>query len=196
MTRELAILLDDAALAGAGRGIFFMDAAGITAADVNRMATHGRGVISASMSLSRAFALGIGRMERARVRPDCPAFLASVEASACCETGISAEERALTLRTLGRAETAPGDLKSPGHIMPAVVMENRSVLPDFGQAIVAASGGLVAAWCDILDHRGNVAGTRDVLALAARLQIEVMRANVSVPALHRPQREPVLADCA
>ncbi|MBW7947342.1 MAG: hypothetical protein H3C60_13120, partial [Sphingomonadaceae bacterium] len=56
--------------------------------------------------------------------------------------------------------------------------------------------GLVAAWCDILDHRGNVAGTRDVLALAARLRIDVVRANASVPALHRPQREPVLADCA
>ncbi len=192
MTRELAILLDDTALAGAGRGIFFMDAADISAADVNQMATHGRGVICASLSLSRAFALGIGRMERARMRPDFPAFLASVEATACSETGISAEERALTLRTLGRAETAPSDLKSPGHIMPAVVMENQNLLPNVGQSMVAASGGLAAAWCDILDERGNVAGTRDVLAIAERLGIKVVQAHVSMPVHQRAE----LAHCA
>ena len=169
---DIAILVDHDTGAGEGRGIIFAPALGITANTVNEMARSGRGLITCCIGMRRAFELGLRSMQGNVRRPGMPHYLVSVEAAACADTGISAADRALTLRVLGDPASTPADLCSPGHIMPCLP-------PDEGesQSIVALAFEHVAlhtrmpalAWCDILDEQGEVAAAEHCLELGRRL---------------------------
>ncbi len=171
----LSVLVDRSALNGRGRGILFQAAESISADDVNMMAQHGRGVIGAALTADRAFALGLSPMNDARQRANAPRYMASVEAKACTETGISAGERALTLRTLAAVDCSTADLVSPGHIMPAVVPPQAQV--DSRIEVLAYhyaarfNDALAIAWCDILDASGEVADADHCSALAQSLSL-------------------------
>lgn len=170
---RLSILIDEGALSGLGRAIFLKAAEQVTAADVNAMATHGRGIVSAGMRPERAYALRLYPMGEANPDRQASAYLTSVESVRCSETGISAAERALTLNTLGSLQSTSEDLVTPGHIMPAVVSPNASG----GLELVSLaldyelrhSGSEVIAWCDILDDRGDVASS----AYAAKVAMDL-----------------------
>lgn len=171
----LSVLVDQSALNGRGRGILFQAAESISADDVNMMAQHGRGVIGAALTADRAFALGLSPMSDGRQRANAPQYMASVEAKACTETGISAAERALTLRTLAAADCNAADLVSPGHIMPAVVptqaqVDSRIEVLAYHHA-ARFNDALAIAWCDILDASGEVADADQCSALAQSLSL-------------------------
>jgi 3,4-dihydroxy 2-butanone 4-phosphate synthase / GTP cyclohydrolase II len=174
----LSILIDRSALNGRGRDIFFQQADAIDAQDVNQMARYGRGVIGAALTADRAFALGLSPLSNTHSRVNAPRYLSSVEARACTETGISAGERAITLRCLGAAGSRPSDLVSPGHIMPAVVSE--TVGPDASLESLAfyfalrSSGALAIAWCDILDTSGEVANWTFCAKLSQTLDVPLL----------------------
>ena len=174
----LTILLDRLALGERGRGIFFMQADSISADDVNIMARHGRGVIGAALTASRALAIGLSPLTNTHVREGATRYMASVEAAACTETGISAAERALTLRVLAGIGTHPDDLVAPGHIMPAIVAESEgadTTLEALGFHYAARSNNALAiAWCDILDNDGNVADSAHCIALASYLAVPLL----------------------
>ncbi len=174
----LMILIDRSALCGRGRGIFFMQADNIRGDDVNIMARHGRGVIGAALTASRAFAIGLSPLVNTQIRDGAPRYMTSVEAAACTETGISAAERAMTLRVLAGVSTNPGDLVAPGHIMPAIVAESEGAeasLEAIGFHYAARSGNALAiAWCDILDKEGDVADSAYCFALAKHLAVPLL----------------------
>lgn len=182
----LSILVCDNELGGRGRGVMFRVAGGIGADDVNSMARHAGGVVAVAMSEGRAFALDLAPMVGARQRPGCPNFLASVEAFACRETGISAADRAITVDALGSWGARPADFHAPGHVMPATVTPGGRLetIIDVAHAYCAAlSGALATAWCDILDQRGNVASADDCRALARLLDLPLIERDVAVAAI-------------
>lgn len=196
----LTVLVDPLALEGRGRGGFLMSAEGISAADVNAMARWGRGLVTAIISPERAYRLNLAPMTPGNLGPSSLGYIASVEAKACTETGISAAERALTLGTLARKDACADDFHTPGHIVPMIAPERpdgRSPLQTVAFAYAAHLGhDRCVAWCDILDEEGEVADSSYCIALAERLglQILVRRAGFAVDLnrLGRSRLEPEL----
>lgn len=175
---RLAILIDQNALSGRGRAIFFKAAATISPDEVNVMATHGRGIISAAMRPERAYALQLYPMRKLSLDRAASTYFTSVEAAQCTETGISTSERALTLNTLGDRSSSSEDLVTPGHIMPAVIsreapgaLELVSLALDYE---LQTSGADAIAWCDILDEQGDVACTAFCAELAGRVGCPIL----------------------
>ena len=102
-----------------------------------------------------------------------PILLRSVEAAECDGTGISAADRALTLRAAGAPDAGISSLKSPGHVMPAMIAyrgrEHRAsadIALDLVRHLTAYD---VAAWTDILDDEGEVASAYYCKVLADRI---------------------------
>src|SRR5215216_3917675 len=99
-------------------GDLVMAAEKITPEAVNFMATHGRGLICTPITDERAEQLGLQRMvleNRESYRTD---FTVSVDAARGVSTGISAHDRAATIRVLVDPQARPTDLVQPGHVLP------------------------------------------------------------------------------
>src|SRR5215210_6832699 len=113
---RMVIVTDDADREN--EGDLVMAAEKITPEAVNFMATHGRGLICAPITDERAEQLGLQRMvleNRESYRTD---FTVSVDAAKGITTGISAHDRAATIRVLTEPKATPGDLVQPGHVFP------------------------------------------------------------------------------
>jgi len=110
------IVVDDADRENEGDLILAAEKA--TAESVNFMMRFGRGLICAPISMERAARLGLNRMvldNRESFKTD---FTVTVDATQGITTGISAEDRAKTIRLLANPKSRPGDLVQPGHIFP------------------------------------------------------------------------------
>ncbi len=171
----LVVVVDEAAGTASGHGFLLGVAALATAETVNTMVTWGRGLTCFSVTAERAMALGLVLAGEYREGYRGPILLRSVEAAECDGTGISAADRALTLRAAGAPDAGISSLKSPGHIMPAMIAyrgrEHRAsadIALDLVRHLTAYD---VAAWTDILDDDGEVAPAAHCHALAARLRM-------------------------
>ena len=172
----LVILADDVA----NRGCFVGVAALATAETVNTTVTWGRGLTCFSVTAERAMALGLVLAGEYREGYRGPILLRSVEAAECDGTGISAADRALTLRAAGAPDAGIASLKSPGHVMPAMVgfrgREHRASADLALDLVRQATRYEVAAWTDILDDDGEVASADYCRALADRLGLPCLSA--------------------
>ena len=90
----------------------------ITPEGINYMAKRGRGLICLPIIGQRLDALGIPLMVQNNTSRHSTAFTVSIEAKERVTTGISAFDRAHTVRTVVDPDTKPGDLVQPGHIFP------------------------------------------------------------------------------
>ncbi|MFC4729321.1 3,4-dihydroxy-2-butanone-4-phosphate synthase [Coralloluteibacterium thermophilus] len=86
--------------------------------DVNFMVTHARGLVCLALTRERCAQLGLGPMVRDNTAQYQTAFTVSIEAAEGVTTGISAYDRAHTIRTSVRPDARPSDLVQPGHIFP------------------------------------------------------------------------------
>ena len=84
------------------------------------MATHGRGLVCAPISSERATRLDLPPMTAQNTESHGTAFTVSVDAATGITTGISAADRARTVRLLTDPEAGPDDLARPGHVFPLV----------------------------------------------------------------------------
>jgi 3,4-dihydroxy 2-butanone 4-phosphate synthase/GTP cyclohydrolase II len=110
------IVVDDAERENEGDLVLAAEKA--TAESINFMMRFGRGLICAPITSERAARLGLNRMvldNRESFKTD---FTVSVDATHDITTGISAEDRAKTIRLLADPKSQPGDLVQPGHIFP------------------------------------------------------------------------------
>ncbi|MEV0128457.1 bifunctional 3,4-dihydroxy-2-butanone-4-phosphate synthase/GTP cyclohydrolase II [Dactylosporangium sp. NPDC050688] len=98
-------------------GDLIMAAGAASAANIAFFLRYGSGIICAPMSAATADALELPLMVSRGTDPLGTAFTVSVD-DRNCGTGISASDRALTLRTLADPTTAPGHLRRPGHVFP------------------------------------------------------------------------------
>ena len=146
----------------------------ITPELVNFMTKFGRGLICVSMTAERADALELPLMTERGTDPQGTAFTVSVDAHRRfgVTTGISAHDRARTVQVLADPESAPGDLRRPGHIFPLRARRG-GVLRRVGQTEAAVDlarlAGLAATGviCEILNEDGTMA-RRDELEVMAR----------------------------
>jgi 3,4-dihydroxy 2-butanone 4-phosphate synthase/GTP cyclohydrolase II len=165
----LVIVVDQAA----DRGFFLGVAALATSGSVNTTLLFGRGLTCFSVTAERAMALGLLLGGELGDGHRGPVFLRSVEAATCEGTGISAADRAETLRAAGAKDAGMGSLKSPGHVMPVLARfrcpGHRASAEAALDLVRAMTGAEVAAWTDILDDDGELASAAHCRALAARL---------------------------
>jgi 3,4-dihydroxy 2-butanone 4-phosphate synthase/GTP cyclohydrolase II len=168
---EMIILVDDEDREN--EGDLVVAAETVTPADINFMATHGRGLICLSMTEERLRALEIPLMVQDNSAQFGTAFTVSIEAAEGVTTGISAADRAHTIRVAVDDETTPGDLVRPGHIFPLRAQKG-GVLVRTGQTEgsvdLARLAGLksAAVICEILNDDGTMARMPDLEAFAER----------------------------
>lgn len=142
-------------------GDLVMAAEKVTPEAINFMAKYGRGLICAPLEARLVNQLELPPMVINNTDAHCTAFTVSVDA-AQATTGISAQERAETIKALISPETKPSDLRRPGHIFPLKAMEG-GVLRRAGhtEAAVdlAAMAGLYPAGviCEIMAEDGTMA---------------------------------------
>ncbi len=144
----------------------------VTAAHINFMARYGRGLVCVALDGERLEALDI-RPARKRGKRDHfnTAFMESVDAREGVTTGISAPDRAHTIRLLVDEQTEPADLVSPGHVFP-LRAEMGGVLdrPGHTEAAVdlARLAGLKRAGviCEIIRDDGHMARLPDLMTFA------------------------------
>src|SRR5437762_14236415 len=113
---KMVIVVDDADREN--EGDLIMAAQFITPATVNFMAKFGRGLICAPTTSERLQQLGIERMVRQNRETFKTDFQISVDAARGVSPGISAADRAETIRIMADPTVMPEDLSQPGHVFP------------------------------------------------------------------------------
>lgn len=154
-------------------GDLVMAASKVTPHAVNFMAKEGRGLICVPMTGERLDALRVPMMVAQNALAAGTAFTVSVEAKHRVTTGISAHDRAATIRALVDLRTKPEDLISPGHTFPLRARDG-GVLERAGHTEAAVDlarlAGLPPAGviCEIMDEDGRMARLPRLLAIARK----------------------------
>ncbi len=149
-------------------GDLIMAASQVRPEDVNFMARYGRGLICLALTRERCRQLHLPPMAHANRSRLATNFTVSIEAAEGVTTGISAYDRAHTIRTAVRPDAAPEDLSQPGHVFP----------------LMAAPGG-------VLTRAGHTEAAVDLAAAAglepAGVLVEILNEDGSMA--RRPQLE-------
>jgi 3,4-dihydroxy 2-butanone 4-phosphate synthase/GTP cyclohydrolase II len=143
-------------------GDFVMAAEKVTPEAVNFMTIHGRGLVCQAVTLARARELGLAPMVADNTSVHTTAFTVSVDARNVTTTGISAFDRAATVKTVIDPAAGPGDLLRPGHVFPLVAKDGGVLARDgHTEATVdlARLAGLSPSGvlCEIIDADGTMA---------------------------------------
>ena len=99
-------------------GDLIMAASRVRTEDVNFMARYGRGLICLTLSRGRCRQLRLPLMVSETDEAQSTNFTVSIEAAEGITTGISAHDRARTVRVAVAPDAQPGDLRQPGHVFP------------------------------------------------------------------------------
>lgn len=174
---KMVIVIDDENREN--EGDFIMAAELASPEAINFMATHGKGLICAPITKARAqeleLPLMVSRMEDSMET----AFTVSVDGAQGVSTGISASDRAKTLRLLASKSTKPTDLVRPGHIFP-LIAKNAGVLEREGHTEAAVDlarlAGLepAAVICEILNEDGSCSRLDDLVEVAHKHQLKII----------------------
>ena len=114
---------------------------------------HSSGYVCAPMPAARADALDLPLMVAATQDPRRTAYTVTVDAARGVTTGISAADRALTLRTLADPATTPADLVRPGHVVPRRASSNWTTGPLPLEAANHANRGAHADHAVVTDEK-------------------------------------------
>ncbi|MDC0684698.1 3,4-dihydroxy-2-butanone-4-phosphate synthase [Sorangium sp. So ce448] len=170
---KMVILVDDEDREN--EGDLCMAAEAVTPEAINFMAMHGRGLICLALDEEQVARLELPMMS-APGRSGPPlgtAFTVSIEARTGVTTGISAADRAHTIRVAIARDAAPEDLVTPGHVFPLKARRG-GVLVRTGQTEgsvdLARLAGLRPAGviCEIMNDDGSMARMRDLEVFAAK----------------------------
>ena len=149
-------------------GDLIMAAELVKPSDINFMVTHARGLVCLSITRERTAQLGLNPMVRDNTSQHHTNFTVSIEAAEGVTTGISAYDRAHTIRTAVRPDASPADLSQPGHIFP----------------LMSQPGG-------VLNRSGHTEAATDLALLAglepAGVLVEILNADGSMA--RRPELE-------
>jgi 3,4-dihydroxy 2-butanone 4-phosphate synthase/GTP cyclohydrolase II len=144
----------------------------VTPETINFMAMHARGLICLTLTEDRCRQLNLPLMVSDNRSPHGTAFTVSIEAATGVTTGISAADRARTVRVAVARHARPADIVQPGHIFP-VMAQNGGVLVRAGHTEsgcdLAELAGLTpaAVICEIMKPDGEMARLPDLVEFAA-----------------------------
>ncbi|MFC1941649.1 bifunctional 3,4-dihydroxy-2-butanone-4-phosphate synthase/GTP cyclohydrolase II [Chloroflexota bacterium] len=160
-------------------GDLIMAADKVTPEAINFMAVHGRGLICMSVLGERLDELRIPMMVRDNTSKYTTAFTVSVEAKHGTSTGISAGDRAKTVKAIIDPNTGPGDLLMPGHMFPLRARDG-GVLVRAGQTEAALDLARLAhlypagVLCEIMNEDGTMARLPQLEIIADKFGLKII----------------------
>ena len=172
---EIVVVVDDEDREN--EGDFIMAASMVTPDKINFMAKYGRGLICVPMTHERLEQLDLHPMVSENTAHLGTAFTVSVDAKKNTTTGISAFDRAETIRAMIDPSTSPSDLARPGHIFPLKAQPG-GVLRRAGhtEAVIDLSrmAGLYSAGilCEIMDEDGTMARLPRLMEIARQYKLK------------------------
>lgn len=173
---RVVILVDDPDRENEGDLLIAAEKA--TPEDVNFMARHGRGLICLAITSARARELNLSPMAPDNTARFGTAFTVSVDAREETTTGISAADRAATIRAVIDKKTKPEDLARPGHVFPIIAADG-GVLVRAGQTEgsvdLARLAGLTPSGviCEIMNEDGTMARMPELERFASAHHLKI-----------------------
>ena len=166
---------------------------------VNFMARHARGLICLSLPAERCDALGLPPMPHSGESQFGTAFTVSIEARRGVTTGISAHDRAETIRVAMDPASAPADLVHPGHVFPlrarpGGVLErpgHTEAAVDLARLAGLRAGGVI---CEILNDDGTMARVPDLERFSRLHGLSMV--TIDALAAYRRRTEPAVTHVA
>ncbi len=159
-------------------GDLVMAAEHVTPDAINFMAKHGRGLICLTLTDARCRQLGLKQMVSDNQTPHGTAFTVSIEAAQGVTTGISAQDRAVTIQAAVAKDARSSDIIQPGHIFPLRAQPG-GVLMRAGHTEagcdLAGLAGLepAAVICEILKDDGTMARLPDLIPFAQQHGLKI-----------------------
>ena len=161
-------------------GDFLASAELVTPEIINFMATHGRGLICAPITENISKRLGLNLMVGTNTDPQDTAFTVSIDLKGSgVTTGISASDRAATIRALIDKKTKANQFSKPGHVFP-LVAKSGGVLRRTGHTEAAIDlprlAGLKPAGVivEIMNEDGTMARVPDLIKVASRFSLKII----------------------
>ena len=161
-------------------GDFVCAARSVTPEIINFMATHGRGLICAPLVEERCEELGLNLMVKSNNAAYETPFTISVDLIGHgCTTGISAQDRAKTIKALIDPTTRPEDLGKPGHIFPLKAKKS-GVLRRSGHTEAAIDFARLAGFepagviVEIMNEDGTMARLPDLFKIAQKFDLKIV----------------------
>jgi 3,4-dihydroxy 2-butanone 4-phosphate synthase/GTP cyclohydrolase II len=173
---KMVIVVDDADREN--EGDLIMAGQFVTPAAVNFMAKYGRGLICVPTTAERLQQLGIERMVRRNREAFKTDFQISVDAARNIASGISAADRAETIKIMADPTAVPDDLVQPGHVFPLCARPG-GVLQRAGHTeaavdLVRLSGCRpIGVICEIMSDDGSMARLAELAKLARKHQLNI-----------------------
>ena len=160
-------------------GDFLMAADKVTPEAVNIMVKHGRGLVCVPITKERAHEMELDYMVTEGADPDEAAFTISVDHKELTTTGISAPDRANTIKELINTDADPSDFRRPGHIFPLIGV-NGGVLRraghteaaiDFARLAGCKPAGII---CEIMHDDGEMARLPELIELSKKFDMKLV----------------------
>jgi 3,4-dihydroxy 2-butanone 4-phosphate synthase/GTP cyclohydrolase II len=174
---KMVIVLDDEDREN--EGDLTIAASKITPPAINFMAKYGRGLICLAMTEKRLEELDIPPMVRKNTARYGTAFCVSIDAREGVTTGISAADRATTIRRAIDPDTKPDDLARPGHIFP-LMAQGGGVLKRAGQTEAAVDLARLACLypagviCEMMSDDGTMARAEELIDFGKKHGLKVI----------------------
>ena len=166
-------------------GDLIMAAQFVTPAAVNFMAKYGRGLICVPTTSERLDQLGIGRMVKENREVFKTDFQVSVDAAHGITTGISAADRAQTIKIMAAPTAVPEDLLQPGHVFPLRARPG-GVLQRAGHTEAAvdlvrlAGCRPIGVICEVMSDDGSMARLPELVKFARRHKLRICTIEVLI----------------
>jgi 3,4-dihydroxy 2-butanone 4-phosphate synthase / GTP cyclohydrolase II len=173
---EIVVLVDDEDRENEGDLVFAADF--VSPEKINFLARHGRGLICMPITEVHAERLGLRPMVAQNRSRHGTNFTVSIEAAEGIATGISAHDRALTIKVAASPDARPDEIVQPGHVFPLIAQPG-GVLVRAGHTEaccdLARLAGLTpaAVLCEIMRDDGSMARLPDLVHFAAEHRLKI-----------------------
>ena len=155
-------------------------ASDVNSQKINFMAKHGRGLICLTLNSSQSKKLGLNYMAPVNQSRNQTAFTISIEAKKGISTGISAKDRARTIKIATKRNANKKDIVSPGHVFP-IISKDGGVLIRAGHTeasidIAKLSKKIPAAViCEIMNEDGTMAKGDDLFKFSKKHRLKIAK---------------------
>ena len=159
-------------------GDLVMSTSDTNARNINFMAKHGRGLICLALDSIQAKRLNLSLMSPVNQSRNQTAFTVSIEAKKGITTGISAKDRARTIKIASKKNVSKKDIVSPGHVFP-IIAQDGGVLVRAGHTEASvdisklARKNNSAVICEIMNEDGSMAKGQKLLNFAHKHKLKI-----------------------
>ena len=161
-------------------GDLVIPASKVNAKKINFMAKHGRGLICLALTQQKVKKLKLPLMSSVNKSRTQTAFTVSIESKKGVTTGISAQDRAKTIKVAIQSNSSKKDIVSPGHVFP-LIAKNGGVLERAGHTEASidisklAKLNHSAVICEVMNEDGTMARYKDLIPFAKKHKLKIAK---------------------